>query len=420
MRPPLAEAKAKADSKSSSGGSCGGGGFAASLAARGKAQYRHAQQGRASGPDESRSKDSAGGFLLAIPGFTGLGFYGALPDLSRKFGQLPMDVFLQNLPSKAFRSCARGPHSARTSKQRARPEEISRTESPDRKKQASPRIRRRTRGTEELRKPDEESGARHTLSFQDAAAAGQNSRPSSAGSSRIHWRSNTRHPTQDSGRKLDDSDSKESPVRELQRLQSFESCVSLSRRHHLKLPDVRQHIKEFTSILDVDSSTLSCEQFCHLIKQRCNLQQDEPLPDHFLNRSWKEADLNNDGRLDIEEYLQWCRVYAWAEEIVVADFKDREFRRIARTHRCNILDLEEARACFNHFMDDETECIDFHRFRDALASLLKVIPSDITESRLRHYWMEASNRTSKINLETFSVWYIWKFRPSLVNGVFSA
>jgi len=188
---------------------------------------------------------------------------------------------------------------------------------------------------------------------------------------------------------------------------SFDECVSLAKKHRMKLDAVRQLMEEFIRLDASSDGTLSMDEFKQAIKDRCNIPAHKALPPHLLDSSFEEADANNDGLVSFEEFLVWSSNHAFAEELVVSDPQERYLRSLARKHHFMLTEVERCYKTFNQHDTDKTGFVEENEFRLMVSTLWGCDLNDISPKRLRQFWLEAdASKNEKLNFEDFLMWYI--------------
>lgn len=186
----------------------------------------------------------------------------------------------------------------------------------------------------------------------------------------------------------------------------FEECVSLAKKNRMSLANVRSMLEEFSRLDTSGTGLLSVDEFKQAIKERCNIPAHQPLPVHLLDVNFQEADTDDDGMVNFEEFLLWSTNHAFIEEFVVSDPKERYLRSVARKHGFVIDLVEKIHGTFVRADVDRNASIDESEFRNVMAQLWNCDLSDIPPKRLRQFWLEADvKRMGKLNFEDFLVWY---------------
>lgn len=194
---------------------------------------------------------------------------------------------------------------------------------------------------------------------------------------------------------------------------SFEQCVALAKKHRLPMETVKQAAEEFM-VLDLDKNgRLEQHEFEQAVRKRCDLDPAKPIPPHLLTQNWNDANLDNDGDLTFEEFLQWSVKNAFLEEMLV-DPKDRELRALARNQNFNILQVEECRAVFDRFDFDKSGFIEEEEFRQVLAVLWNLPEKELPGKRMRRFWSEVdTDRLGKVSFKSFAMWWFKVYHGGL-------
>jgi len=181
--------------------------------------------------------------------------------------------------------------------------------------------------------------------------------------------------------------------------------MALSKLHMVPMPEAKKIYNDFQH-LDTDSSgTLSMEEFEEMLRERCGLDSDQPIPKHIQN-IWKDVDADQSGELTFEEYFCWAARNKWSEELLVDNELDRENRSLAREYDLPILDVERYRKDFNKFDNDGSGLIDQEEFTQMVMLIMKVQdPSDVPKQRLARYWTEIdADHSGEVTFSEFVKW----------------
>jgi len=197
-------------------------------------------------------------------------------------------------------------------------------------------------------------------------------------------------------------------------MSNFEMCIYLARKHNLHIHDVRRKLEEFAELDLNGDKELSFQEFEDAIRKRCNLPEDEPIPEHLVQRQFQELDCDGDGSINVEEFLLWSTNHAFTEEMLVTDPKERQFRQLARDHGFCLPDVEKVKTVFDKFDQDGSGYIDEDEFRQALIQLWGVKDSsDLSKTKMRQYWVEVdADASGQIAFAEFVTWYLNVFMSS--------
>lgn len=83
------------------------------------------------------------------------------------------------------------------------------------------------------------------------------------------------------------------------------TVVPLAAKHRLPLAEVRRRRMLFRAFDTDGNEQLSAPEFLRAIRHRCNLAEDEPIPQHMVHQSWLKANKDGNAGIDFEEYLLW-------------------------------------------------------------------------------------------------------------------
>jgi Ca2+-binding EF-hand superfamily protein len=219
--------------------------------------------------------------------------------------------------------------------------------------------------------------------------------------------------SQHSRKSLPSSPAKEVKMKELDKSE-FRFLVNLSRKYNIRL-DALLAARQTFRRLDRDSSgELSLEEFKDVVRAKCNLPEDQPIPGHLL-LPHQRLDFDQSGSIGFEEFLMWNMSCEYTEEVMVADPVERELRKIARERNLLVLDVEKVKSTFDLFDSDSSGHIDQQEFRLLLCHLLGVrSEGDISEEKMNRYWREIDlYHSGAIPFDGFLTWYMKTFPGQL-------
>jgi Ca2+-binding EF-hand superfamily protein len=181
---------------------------------------------------------------------------------------------------------------------------------------------------------------------------------------------------------------------------TFDSCVTLARKHHLRLEDVRKKWDQYRLLDENGDRNLSLEEFQKVVRIMCKIPDDRPIPAHLTHRLYNETDTNGDGMISFEEFLLWSTSVQYSEEMLVPDPAERMLRLVARQNGLHVQDVDRIKVTFDKCDIDLTKSIEETQFKKVVAELMNMKPEDISDTRMKRYWREvvpphAGNATFK-------------------------
>eukprot|EP00927_Polykrikos_kofoidii_P047667 TRINITY_DN41936_c0_g1_i1.p1 TRINITY_DN41936_c0_g1~~TRINITY_DN41936_c0_g1_i1.p1 ORF type:complete len:760 (+),score=159.20 TRINITY_DN41936_c0_g1_i1:154-2433(+) len=186
----------------------------------------------------------------------------------------------------------------------------------------------------------------------------------------------------------------------------FGDAIALARQHHMCVEDVRNAIALFQRFDADHDNVISLAEFMDLARHVCNVPPGEDPPSHLVQK-YVSADSDKSGSVNFEEFLLWTVNTAYSEEVLVANPKERQLRRLARDYGVGLLDVERIKVVFDRFDEDKSNEIDEHEFKKVLFVLMHVKdPSHVSPQKLQRYWREVDlDGSGSISFEEFMVWY---------------
>jgi len=190
----------------------------------------------------------------------------------------------------------------------------------------------------------------------------------------------------------------------------LEMCARMCKKYNLTHADVWWKMQEFSSCDLNNNRELDRNEFQNVIRKHVNLPGNGPLPKHLLNWHWLNAEKNNDGHLDFEEFLLWTLKAQYTEEVLVPDPQERFLRQIARENGVSINEAERLKRVFDEHDKDKKGCIEILEFRSVLYKLLAAKnESDISTKMTQRWWREIDHAgNGSISFEDFLKWYLTK------------
>jgi len=183
--------------------------------------------------------------------------------------------------------------------------------------------------------------------------------------------------------------------------------MNIAKEEGMKMDDVKKEYDAFLR-LDADASGfLSNQEFEDSIRLHCGLPPGQPLPAQLATHCFGSADLNNDGKLNFEEFVHWTSRHEFTEEWMVGDPHERRVRQFIREHGLCVADIDKVRTVFKKLDIDDSGSLDKDEFAMALCSLLNAKRrEDIPESTLKRYWKEVDvDQDGSVSFEEFALWY---------------
>lgn len=191
----------------------------------------------------------------------------------------------------------------------------------------------------------------------------------------------------------------------------FGTIVSMAKKHGIPAQEVRQCAEEFRAMDTNRDGRLSMQEFEVMVRQRCDLPPDEPLPATLGNTMQKAVDKRPDGTVGFEDFLLWVWQCIFMEEMSATDLPERQQRSLARELGLDLPKLESLRELFNNCDDDRSGFIEWPEFDQLVRCLLDAKEAtDVSEALLRRYWSEVNDGTSEcISFADFVRWYAKNF-----------
>jgi len=171
----------------------------------------------------------------------------------------------------------------------------------------------------------------------------------------------------------------------------FDVIVNLAKKHNLTIPEVRKKKDLFKSFDLEGKQLLTVVDFRKALQKVFGLAPDDPMPSHFVNKHWKDADTDCSGHLDFEEFLLWTVNSGDTAELRSHDGRDAEVKKFASAHHIPQPEVERILDVFDRFDENKSGAVDYKAFCDILFFQMKVRnPADVPQKTLRRYWREAN------------------------------
>eukprot|EP00928_Gymnodinium_smaydae_P043325 TRINITY_DN29052_c0_g2_i1.p1 TRINITY_DN29052_c0_g2~~TRINITY_DN29052_c0_g2_i1.p1 ORF type:complete len:611 (-),score=138.48 TRINITY_DN29052_c0_g2_i1:61-1764(-) len=187
--------------------------------------------------------------------------------------------------------------------------------------------------------------------------------------------------------------------------------LEMTKNLGVTLDDAKRYWSEWVADIEAGQSLemMPMEQFQVKIRRMCNIKEKGKIPAHLLFIG--NTRLDSRGYITFEEYVQWSRHTAFAEELVVKDPVELSMRKIARDYGLPMCDIERFKRVFNSFDDDGSGEIEEEEFRKIIIKLMKVKnESDLSTKRLERYWREIDrDGGGSVDFPEFLRWYLAEF-----------
>jgi len=186
----------------------------------------------------------------------------------------------------------------------------------------------------------------------------------------------------------------------------FEELVSLSKKHHMPLEDIRKRQVEFRDFDKSKNGTLSLDEFVYAVRRHCNIPEDEEVPKHLVDQAWFNADGDGTGCVSFEEYVVWSSRVSCTEEMLVLDPQERHIRHLARSYGLPLTDVDNLKKVFDQFSQGDKGISQIGELRSLLAVGMDVPGAgDVPDQTVNRMWMELDpQRSGCISFERFLIW----------------
>lgn len=190
-------------------------------------------------------------------------------------------------------------------------------------------------------------------------------------------------------------------------IRDIDYLLDMAKKHCRSVAEVRQRQREFIALDTRQDGLLSVDEFKQLVRRKCNLPQDGPVPSQLLAPMLKRLDGNLDRYIDFEEFLIWSIETAFTEEILVPNPMERYIRHIARSNGYDLLEVERVKAFFDKYDTDNNGVIDSREFKQLLVAILNLKnPADASESMLKRLWRDVdADGSGEITFEEYVSWH---------------
>lgn len=189
--------------------------------------------------------------------------------------------------------------------------------------------------------------------------------------------------------------------------QDFDLCFKVASKHGFKVDVVRSRLKDFRQLDKNGDGTLTVDELKDFMSARCEMPQGEGPPEYLMKglQKW----LKDDETADFETFFLWSTQYAYSEEVVVTDPKDRYVRQLARDLDVCLLDVEKVAGAFKNADELSQGALNETQFMKMIRNLKLQHGSEVLN--LRRCWMEISNAglSHEVRLEDVLGWYFTVF-----------
>lgn len=161
---------------------------------------------------------------------------------------------------------------------------------------------------------------------------------------------------------------------------------------------------------DVQDARLGVKSFETVLGELRNAPSVEDLPAEFWVESFKSADRDYSGDIDIHEFVLWYSSNCFSEELMLPLGMMYD-RCLCQTLDISILDMERYRRAFNKLNLDSSGYIVKVEFEKLLTKLLKVPRGQsLPTQRVATLWKQADiYGIGKIDFDEFVTFYVKNF-----------
>eukprot|EP00930_Biecheleria_cincta_P056192 TRINITY_DN4235_c0_g2_i1.p1 TRINITY_DN4235_c0_g2~~TRINITY_DN4235_c0_g2_i1.p1 ORF type:complete len:445 (-),score=83.79 TRINITY_DN4235_c0_g2_i1:18-1283(-) len=174
--------------------------------------------------------------------------------------------------------------------------------------------------------------------------------------------------------------------------------------------DTFRKYSDYRPGMDIGQARLDMHNFVKVVCDLCNVPNADALHPDFVDETFRTADRDCSGFIDVEEFCVWHASASFAEEMVLSE-KDQQIRNISRTVGIPLVDVERFWSAFRRFDTDGSGEIDSEEFTMLLHILMKVPTGHVLPNeRVQALWRQAdSDSSGEINFEEFVMFYIQRF-----------
>lgn len=161
---------------------------------------------------------------------------------------------------------------------------------------------------------------------------------------------------------------------------------------------------------DIGQARLDMNDFVKVVCDLCEVSSADQLSPDYLDETFRTADRDCSGFIDVEEFCLWHASASFAEEMVISE-KDQQIRDISRKVQIPIVDIERFWTNFCKFDEDGSGNIEYEEFTELLHVLMKVPKGHVLpKERVQSLWRQAdADGSGEINFHEFVVFYIQRF-----------
>lgn len=180
----------------------------------------------------------------------------------------------------------------------------------------------------------------------------------------------------------------------------------ICREFKLSVDEVRK-LKEQFDEFDVDmSGFINRAEFKAMLASIMSLESPDDVPLELFHTSWLGADADASGEVNFLEFARWYDANRFSEALCVGT-REREIRRLARTHQMAVPVVDRIYDVFQSFDEDGSGLIEEEEFNGLLRRLLRV-PNNVEfpQNRIQAFWRELdSDGSGEVDFEEFLLWY---------------
>lgn len=184
----------------------------------------------------------------------------------------------------------------------------------------------------------------------------------------------------------------------------------VSQELHLPPEDIQKVKRFFDSFDDNGDQVLSKQEFYELVAAVIEVDSADDIPEDFKHSMWLEADLDDNGTINFEEFAKWYSVHGFLEDLLL-DPSQKEVRHMARKYEMSLVEVENIKSKFDQFDTDGSGEIEIDEFSRLIYLLLRVPPHlRLPPKRVTQFWNEIDYDCSGVvDFEEFLVWYMRYF-----------
>lgn len=192
--------------------------------------------------------------------------------------------------------------------------------------------------------------------------------------------------------------------------------VDLAQSLHMPWEDLKNAVHLFKqhagnlAAVDFQDIALTKEQFSKVFCEMCHVESLDQISPELLQSTFRTADRDGNGNVDIEEFALWFSSHSFSEEIVL-DKASLEVRRLARKLDLPLMDIDRYKKTFDKYDTDGSGLIEYDEFDDLLQSLLKTTEAlRLPHERVQNLWRSAdTDGSGELDFEEFVAFYMRYF-----------